>query len=590
MNGALSAGHKLLGRLSVSSKFYGVIVFLLSCFVATASYTLWQMNKITAEIEEISQEHMPLTEMVTKVALSQLEQAVYFERTLRAGFADFGSPERRDLAAYIEKFEKYSHQVDVDVIKAEEIAEAAIALTQDDHTRERYQEILKSLKHFDAAHLVYEEHANEVNRLLQTGRIAAAREKAPAVVAEEDALDHEIEEILFDIEEMTARSLETVLAHEKSAVMTIMIMALSAISIGGVVSFIVVRAVVKPLIAVIDALAVLADGDTSRELDVDTQDEIGRTAAAYGILRKRTEEAQDLAAKEKAYQEEKEQRRLEVEAITRKFHTSLEAVMTVIGEAMTTLDSAASDMSNVAKDGQTQTASVAAATEEASTNVQVVASAAEEMSNSIAEVAKNVETTTRITQKAVHDVDRTTQSVNGLEDAATRIGDVVNLINDIAEQTNLLALNATIEAARAGEAGKGFAVVASEVKELAMQTAKATGEIGEQISAIQAVTKDSVTAIGEISQTIKDIDGYTATVANAIDEQRNATQEISGSVQQAALGTQEIAHAMTGVQKSADLSGTTAERVSESVTQMGEQSEALRVHVDTFLSDVKAAS
>ncbi|MCR9241558.1 MAG: methyl-accepting chemotaxis protein [Rhodobiaceae bacterium] len=365
-------------------------------------------------------------------------------------------------------------------------------------------------------------------------------------------------------------------------------MAASAIGLGGVVSFIVVRAVVKPLIGVIDALTVLADGDTSRELDVDTQDEVGRTAHAYSVLRERTEEAQALAAREKANLEEKEKRRLEVEAITHRFHTSLESVMTVIGEAMSTLDMAASDMSSVATEGQTQTASVAAASEEASTNVQVVASAAEEMSNSIAEVAQNITTTTQITQKAVEDADRTTQSVNGLEDAATRIGDVVSLINDIAEQTNLLALNATIEAARAGEAGKGFAVVASEVKELAMQTAKATGEIGEQISAIQAVTKDSVSAIGDISQTIRDIDEYTATVAAAIAEQRNATQEISGSVQQAALGTQEIAQAMTGVQQSADLSGTTARRVTESVTQMSHQSEALRTHVDTFLADVQA--
>ncbi len=588
MNGALSAGHKFLGQFSVSTKFYGVIVFLISCFVATASVTLWQMNSITAEIEEISEEHMPLTEMVTKVALAQLEQAVYFERTLRAGLADYGSPERQSLEANIEKFEKYSHQVDVDVIKAEKIAEEAISLTRDAHTRERYQAILKSLKHFDAAHLTYEEHANEVNRLLQTGRISAAREKAPAVIAEEDALDHEIEEILFDIEELTAQSLATVLAHEKSAVMTIMVMAVSAIGLGGVVSFVVVRAVVKPLIGVIDALTVLADGDTSRELDVDTQDEVGRTAHAYSVLRERTEEAQALAAREKANLEEKEKRRLEVEAITHRFHTALESVMTVIGEAMSTLDTAASDMSSVAKEGQTQTASVAAASEEASTNVQVVASAAEEMSNSIAEVAQNITTTTQITQKAVEDADRTTQSVNGLEDAATRIGDVVSLINDIAEQTNLLALNATIEAARAGEAGKGFAVVASEVKELAMQTAKATGEIGEQISAIQAVTKDSVSAIGDISQTIRDIDEYTATVAAAIAEQRNATQEISGSVQQAALGTQEIAQAMTGVQQSADLSGTTARRVTESVTQMSHQSEALRTHVDTFLADVQA--
>eukprot|EP00913_Durusdinium_trenchii_P005226 g4872.t1 len=500
MNGILSAAQELLGRFTISVKFYGVISFLILCLVATSTVTLWQMSAITAEIEEVSQEHMPLTEMVTKVALAQLEQAIYFERALRAGFAETGSSTWKDLTKNIEKFEKYSHQVDVDVVRAEKIAEEAIAVAHDEHTRARYTEILASLKHFDAAHLKYEAHAMEV----------------------------------------------------------------------------------------VGALTVLADGDTSREMDIVTRDEVGQTARAYDALRARTEEAQALARQEKINEEEKERRRVVVQEMTQSFDSSVAAVMDVISKAMGTLDTAAGDMANVARDGQTQTATVAASSEEASTNVQVVASAAEEMSNSIAEVSKNIDTTTQITQKAVADAEKTTQSVNGLAEAATRIGDVVNLINDIAEQTNLLALNATIEAARAGEAGKGFAVVASEVKELAMQTGKATEEISDQITAIQAVTRDSVAAICDISRTIEEIDKYAVTVASAIDQQRTATREISDSVQQAAQGTQEIAAAMTGVQKSADLSGDTAQRVSESVTQMNEQSETLRGQVKTFLSDVRA--
>ena len=588
MNGILSAAQELLGRFTISVKFYGVISFLILCLVATSTVTLWQMSAITAEIEEVSQEHMPLTEMVTKVALAQLEQAIYFERALRAGFAETGSSTWKDLTKHIEKFEKYSHQVDVDVVRAEKIAEEAIAVAHDEHTRARYTEILASLKHFDAAHLKYEAHAMEVNQLLQAGQLALAGAMVPEVVAEEEALDHEIEEILFDIEELTAQSLETVLAHEKSTVMTVFFMTLAALVAGGAVSFLVVRAVVKPLLQVVGALTVLADGDTSREMDIVTRDEVGQTARAYDALRARTEEAQALARQEKINEEEKERRRVVVQEMTQSFDSSVAAVMDVISKAMGTLDTAAGDMANVARDGQTQTATVAASSEEASTNVQVVASAAEEMSNSIAEVSKNIETTTQITQKAVADAEKTTQSVNGLAEAATRIGDVVNLINDIAEQTNLLALNATIEAARAGEAGKGFAVVASEVKELAMQTGKATEEISDQITAIQAVTRDSVAAICDISRTIEEIDKYAVTVASAIDQQRTATREISDSVQQAAQGTQEIAAAMTGVQKSADLSGDTAQRVSESVTQMNEQSETLRGQVKTFLSDVRA--
>jgi methyl-accepting chemotaxis protein len=152
---------------------------------------------------------------------------------------------------------------------------------------------------------------------------------------------------------------------------------------------------------------------------------------------------------------------------------------------------------------------VAAASEEASTNVQSVASATEEMASSVNEISRQVQESARMATEAVSQARITNDRVSELSKAAARIGDVVELINTIAGQTNLLALNATIEAARAGDAGRGFAVVASEVKALAEQTAKATGEIGQQITGIQAATQESVNAIQAISwhhrETVRDL-------------------------------------------------------------------------------------
>ena len=157
--------------------------------------------------------------------------------------------------------------------------------------------------------------------------------------------------------------------------------------------------------------------------------------------------------------------------------------------------------------------------------------------------------------EAVGQARTTNDRVSELSKAAARIGDVVELINTIAGQTNLLALNATIEAARAGEAGRGFAVVASEVKALAEQTAKATGEIGQQISGIQAATQDSVTAIKGISGTIEKLSEISSTIAAAVEEQGAATQEISRNVQQAAQGTQQVSSNITDVQRGASETG-----------------------------------
>ena len=170
-----------------------------------------------------------------------------------------------------------------------------------------------------------------------------------------------------------------------------------------------------------------------------------------------------------------------------------------------------------------------------------------------------------------------------------RIGDVVELINTIAEQTNLLALNATIEAARAGEAGRGFAVVASEVKALAEQTSKATGEIGQQISGIQAATQDSVNAIKEISDTIEKLSEISSTIAAAVEEQGAATKEISRNVQQAAQGTQQVSSSITDVRRGASETGSASSHVLSAAQSLSGDSSRLKLEVDKFLNSVRAA-
>jgi hypothetical protein len=173
-----------------------------------------------------------------------------------------------------------------------------------------------------------------------------------------------------------------------------------------------------------------------------------------------------------------------------------------------------------------------------------------------------------IAQKAVEKADRTNTTVQGLYDGAASIGDVVKLINDIASQTNLLALNATIEAARAGEAGRGFAVVASEVKSLAEQTAKATEQIGAQITAIQNSSSDAVTAIRGITSTISEMNEIASAIASAVEEQGSATQEIARNVQQAALGTGEISANVVGVQQAAGDTGAAAHQVLQASSEL----------------------
>ena len=191
--------------------------------------------------------------------------------------------------------------------------------------------------------------------------------------------------------------------------------------------------------------------------------------------------------------------------------------------------------------------------------------------------------------EAVSQARKTNDRVSELSKAAARIGDVVELINTIAGQTNLLALNATIEVARAGEAGRGFAVVATEVKALAEQTAKATGEIGQQISGIQTATQESVGAIREISGTIERLAEIASTIAAAVEQQGAATQEISRNVQQASQGTREVSTNIIDVQRGASETGSASSQVLSTAKSLSTDSERLRGEITRFLGTVRAA-
>jgi len=205
------------------------------------------------------------------------------------------------------------------------------------------------------------------------------------------------------------------------------------------------------------------------------------------------------------------------------------------------------------------------------------------------EISRQVQESAKISGEAVKQARDTDARINALSQAAGRIGDVVKLITAIAEQTNLLALNATIEAARAGEAGRGFAVVASEVKQLASQTAKATDEISTQIAGMQTATQESVAAIKEIGGTIARISEIASTIAAAVEEQGAATQEIARNVGEAAKGTAQVASNITDVNRGAGETGSASSQVLSSAQSLSSESNHLKAEVDKFLSTVRAA-
>jgi methyl-accepting chemotaxis protein len=354
--------------------------------------------------------------------------------------------------------------------------------------------------------------------------------------------------------------------------------------------FVAIVGITRPIGKMTGAMGVLAAGDTTTEVPGQgRKDEIGTMAGAVQVFKANMIEADRLRTEGELAKVENEARvRQALLDLATRFESSVGSVVNGVTASATELQSTAQSMAATAEETSRQSTAVAAASEQTTQNVQTVASATEELSASIGEITSQVSESTRIVGEAVVQANDTNHKVQGLAEAAQKIGEVVRIINDIAGQTNLLALNATIEAARAGDAGKGFAVVASEVKTLATQTANATEEIATQVRAIQEATTSSAEAIKNITQTISRVSEIATAIASAVEEQGAATQEISRNVQQAAQGTTEVSSNISNVTMAAQETGTAAAQVLVAASELGKNGVMLKNQVEDFLRTVRA--
>lgn len=367
--------------------------------------------------------------------------------------------------------------------------------------------------------------------------------------------------------------------------------------IGGALLFIVAvggillaRSITRPVTGLVGEMQVLSSGNTDVVLTgAGRGDEIGDMTRAVAVFRDNMIERERLEAESAAAAEQRFKRQGEVDGLIAQFRQDVGAVIEELGANAASMNDAAKHLGQIAAGTEQQAGQASSASQEASGNVQTVAAAAEELSASITEIRRQVERTTEVVSDATERAGETNHQVEKLAETANAIGNVIALIQDIAEQTNLLALNATIEAARAGEAGKGFAVVASEVKGLAEQTAKATGDIAAQINEIQNSTTGAVDAINQISSTMSDVDSYMASIAASVEQQGMATNEISNNVAQAADGTQKVVGNITAVTEATTQTAQSADEVNAAAGSVTDNTKRLNETVTSFLRAVAAA-
>jgi methyl-accepting chemotaxis protein len=367
-------------------------------------------------------------------------------------------------------------------------------------------------------------------------------------------------------------------------------LAITAVTLAAIGALIIWRDIARPLAKITRVTEAVARGTAAVAIPFARRhDEIGALSRSIHVFQEAMHHNDELNRKRIEDADFRNKRQQQVAQEVARFAGEIESTMSELAVIAEQMLGASANLAGMADQASSRTESAASAAAEASSHVREIALATDKLSTSVLEIDRQVMQSNVIAEKAVGEAERTTMEIKALDDAAGRIGDVVRLITDIAEQTNLLALNATIEAARAGEAGRGIAVVASEVKALAGQTAKATEEISAHVVGMQQATQRSVAAIKSIQATIHEVGEVSGAIAAAVSEQSAATRGIAHGAEIASKSTAQSAGEVAQIREATTNTRSNAATVKTVAGSLGAVATRIRGQVDGLSDRLRSA-
>ncbi|MEM7617114.1 MAG: HAMP domain-containing methyl-accepting chemotaxis protein [Pseudomonadota bacterium] len=578
---------QLYRKLSIGKRIAFLLILSLLMALSIASVSIIKMQSIGSKFEDVSNIYKPIIASLYKINGFQFEQALQFEKALvivMLGEDDIAS----NVQIAEDQFFRFSNLINQEIMQIRNLVAAV------PNNFGNKADIIALVEYLDTIQSKHVQNDKELKILYQDlkdwGSDAIATKQIENLEAYLTDLDKRLKIILLQIDTAMTETTQNVFATQKEAIQIIIFITILALILGFILKISITNGIVKPIKNVTNTMNSLAEGDLEIKITESYfKDDILDMIQSVQVFKDREIARKKLELKQSEEQKIQVKRAKNIEYFTQKFDENSQTVLAALKYAAENLTASSHSLSEVSDSTILQANTAVNAASQTLDNVQAVANTTEELSVSIQKINKLVENSSHNSLQAAKDAKEASKQIANLNQSATEIGDVVNLIKDIAEQTNLLALNSTIEAARAGEFGKGFSVVANEVKNLASETSKATEQISDQIKKLQLETSTSLEVVQRTVMTMDQITQDSTTIVAAIDQQNSATSEISGNVQIACQGTTEVTSEIEKVKSSTTDIENAANEVHKVVLDLNQRSAILQDNIAEFIANIAKA-
>lgn len=549
---------------SFAVKIGFIVALLLSLLVITSVFGIYKITLVGQEMETISKEDMPLIELVSDVTIKQLEKAILIEKAMRSAGAGRGTD---DISHLHKNITQLAEVIDKEIKQGEEILAVAKTHAISEQQEKELIQLEKDLFAIEEEHHVYEQKVEDLLAVLESGQQVSNAQVLDLEEAQSQ-IDHHLTTLLKGVEKMTEHAMETVYHDEQEALQGMIILSIISVIFGLILGITLTRSITRPLRSAVSAAERLAQGDLTVQIDSTGRDETGQLLTAMK-------------------------------------HMAGQLLDTVshISSAAEQLSSATSGMSSITTD-------TAAHMESQKNNLNQTAAAVHEMSATVGEIAQSAQLAATSTSSAdmetkeglkvidnvngvicslSEDIANTKHAITRLDEQTANVGSILEVITDIADQTNLLALNAAIEAARAGEQGRGFAVVADEVRTLASRTQDSITTIQKLISALQQESANSVTAmevgekkLEESVEMARKASTALITIEHAVSSITEMNLQIASASEQQSVVAEQINSSVTEIHQASEDTNNGAQQIAVSTGELSQMALSLRTLVQRF--------